>query len=93
MKLLLAEKKELEAGDQNIYLEYYITVDEFVGANEVEMESYGVCIKQGGEEVSFNGITFCSKNIEWLMKRLTVNSVTPVTLPYIIDDLLDDYLL
>lgn len=90
MKLLLSEKKELEADKKEINLEYYITVDEFKGVNEAEMESYGICIKQGVEEVSFHGITSRMKTIEWLMERLTENSVTLTTLPDVIDDLLDD---
>ena len=93
MKLLLSEKKELEVREHEICLEYYIIVDEFEGVNKAQMESYGVCIKRGTEEASFHGITFSGKNIEWLMERLTINSVTPTTLPYVIDDLLDDYFL
>ena len=66
-------------------IEYSVVVREI---GEFGQEEYGVMVAGDGETINVTGITMDAKKICLLMKLLTRCGVTPVSLKYVIEDLL-----
>jgi len=88
MKSIRTNVKRLKVDENELELAYYITVDEVKSNNQIEiLESYGVCIESSSEKASVSGITHSRKKIEELERILSENFVTPVSLPYVVQDI------
>jgi len=95
----LEKRVTLDLEDENrntgsIQLEYYLLESKL---NESETEeprnAYGIEIVKKSQEESieiqrYNDICFTREKIRGLIELLAKNTVTPVSLPYILDDLL-----
>ncbi len=82
-------KKICPEAENNYEVVYYITVDDILGNNEAETESYGVGIRlENGDDDKIRGITFNAEKIEAIMKILSNGTVTPIGLRDVLDDML-----
>ncbi|SMC47771.1 DUF6514 family protein [Papillibacter cinnamivorans] len=94
MRELLFTSKEAEAeGGIKYRFDYYMLIEEISGGNDLLCENYGVKIAspdQDGDVLAIGNITMSVRGIETLLKLLSDNFVTPVSLPYVVEDWLSN---
>ncbi len=90
MRELLFTCKEAEAeGGQRYRFDYYMLIEEISGGNDLLCENYGVKIaspEKDGDVLAVRNITMSVKGIERLLRLLSDHFVTPVSLPYVVED-------
>lgn len=93
-KYVKIECGESDNMQQNLELEYYLIESSSDGIYDKEIcKTYGVEIvkKQKGsddESRHFDNIFICRDQTKSLLELLAEHTVTPLTLPYILDDML-----
>lgn len=92
-ELLFNSKEAEEEGGIKYRFDYYMLIEEISGGNDLICENYGVKIAspdQNGDVLAIGNITMSVKGIETLLKLLSDNFVTPVSLPYVVEDWLSN---
>lgn len=93
----LEKKIEIEVQEipgNTLELEYYLTESETACGSEIAGDrEYGIQIvkRENGasiESIIFKDVFPVREDMRELIRRMAENTVTPVTLPYIIDDIL-----
>lgn len=80
---------------ERLLLHYDLLVDKIMSENKIGFETYGISIsmvsKSGNdqeENAEIHDISTDEKIVTGLLNRLMKNGVTPISLPYIIEDFL-----
>lgn len=80
---------------EKLLLHYNLLVDRIMSENRIGIETYGISISMFSESgaaqeesAEIHDISTDEKIVYDLMKHIMVNGVTPVSLPYIIEDFL-----
>ena len=86
MDELLVECREVAGEERGLRCRYSVLVDT-LPVGRFFCEQYGVKIEEeGGEEVSFSGLTFSAAEIDELIEKLIRYRVTPTGLPDVLCD-------
>lgn len=88
----ICRKNICTGGENNTEISYYITIDEMLDCNGINLlENYGVGIRiaESGEEDNVKCITVDSRKIFNIVEILANGSVTPVGLRDVLYDLLE----
>lgn len=92
-ELLYSEKEAESEGGERFRFNYYLLTEEISGGKDLLFENYGVKIaspEKEDEALVVKNITMSVRGIERLLKLLSDNFVTPVSLPDVLEDWLSD---
>ena len=80
---------------ERLILHYDLLVDKILSEDKIGIETYGISIYKysetgvySEEEAEFHDISTDEKKVSDLLECLIKNAVTPISLPYIIEDFL-----
>jgi len=87
-------EKENNERDNSILLEYYLIEDVITGFDELDGKTaYGIEIVKkpvgkNDETATVKNLSCCREKVIKILELLSRNTVTPVGMPYILDDML-----
>ncbi|MCX7615173.1 MAG: DUF6514 family protein [Clostridiales bacterium] len=83
-----------EGGEKHL-LHYELLVDEIITENRIGLETYGVSVSKFSddelyevEKAEFRDISTDRRKIDDFLANLIQHNVTPISLPYIVEDFL-----
>jgi len=87
-------EKENNERDNSILLEYYLIEDVITGFDELDGKTaYGIeivkkSVGKNDETATVKNLSCCREKVIKILELLSRNTVTPVGMPYILDDML-----